>query len=377
MDKEKNVFDIQNEDGLLKVDEENKLQLGEDVFREDEERFLSSEENEHASEENVLKTSSNSVKKENQKNDTVKSANSLRAGLSLPGLVVALVGAIAVIGTSTGLIKISNSNHVINFLSRSTELGFEIDKNSGDAFVMTLSRGDYVVSEELTFRNQFIFSDLIPNTVYDLTVYDISNNNSKKIYSSNYLTKSHDDYYASINNNKIVDDMLSFDVTYEGNNISYVTVEVLGDNLNSLYIYEGSPKEQFTVNVATISDITCRVSINGKMTHFEQLKNPDEIEPEPPVEENNVLIYRASAPLDNYYYCVEVDYKEEVPSYNSYAIGFKPENGTSYVLFEYDTTKMGKQILKDIHDDDLTVDNYEFAFIGLDESSNETVIFRH
>lgn len=291
MDKEKNVLDIENEEGLYAVDEENKIQRGEEIFTNDEECFSTNEENEKYLEENTI-TSSETIKLKKEKSRPNSLTHHLGASLSVPVIAVTLVGTITIIGTAAGIIPSAHSNHVTNFLSRSSELGFSIEKEPSQTILMTLSNQSYSVSEELTSINQIVFSDLTPHTIYDLDVYDISDGINKKIYSADYLTKSSDAYYASVRNNGVSDDKLYFSVFYQGENIEYVTVNVLGDDLKSIYLYEGSKKQDFVIDVNGNSNVSCRISINGTIVHFEQLVTPEEGKIDPP--ETDIPLERIS-----------------------------------------------------------------------------------
>ena len=287
MDLEKNVLDIENEDGVLDINEENNNQIGDEIFNDPGERFHIDEENDLGLEENDL--TSKKKKNEGHVNDSSSKNTSLSMSFSIPSIVVSLVASVAIIGTTAGIIPSSHSTHVSMFLSRSTELGFEIGKENEKTYQLLLTNEQYEVSEEVTLRNQFVFTDLMPNTTYNLDVYDISVEPSKKVYSANYLTKSHDDYYAMITNSSISDSYYTFNASYRGNNIDYVTVEVLGDNSKTLLLYEGAPKETFRFYIGENSNVTCHISINGKATHFEQLLNPDKSTPSIPwsYDENN------------------------------------------------------------------------------------------
>ena len=113
-------------------------------------------------------------------------SSSIGAGLAsvaIPGIVVALAGAVAVIGVSTGFIQVPPSNHVSLFLSRSTELGFEINRDENKTYVMYLTNEEYSFYEAIDFIDQVVFTDLMPNTTYDLAVYDTSVDPNKLVYS--------------------------------------------------------------------------------------------------------------------------------------------------------------------------------------------------
>ena len=72
------------------------------------------------------------------------------ATVALPGIVVSLVGAVAVIGVTSGIIPTPPTNHVSVFMSRSTELGFEIDRDPNKSYVM------YLYNEENSYFNSVL-----------------------------------------------------------------------------------------------------------------------------------------------------------------------------------------------------------------------------
>lgn len=290
MDLEKNELHIDNENDIYHAEEINNLQQGKEVFHIDHESYFSNEKFDEAKELNNFSTSirNKPLKKERRNSKQTSNASSAAssgsasisvgaASIALPSVVIALVGAITVIGVSSGLIQIPPSNHVSLFMSRSTELGFEIDRDQNKSYVMYLTNTEYSYSESIDFIDQVVFTDLIPNTVYDLEVYDTSVDPNELVYTGNYLTPAYDQYSSSITNATQEGDTLTFDVNYEGNNIDFVTIIVYGDNNQVIYKYEGSPIYQVTVNSTGYENVTCSVSINGQMTHFEQLIASQEI----------------------------------------------------------------------------------------------------
>lgn len=290
MDFEKNNLHLNNDYDNYKTDEINKIQQGNESFRIDHESYFSNEKFDDVKELNNFSSSiknkplkeerHNSKQNSNISNATSSGSASISVGaasIALPSIVIALVGAVAVIGVSSGLIKIPPSNHVSLFMSRSTELGFEIDRDQNKSYVMYLSNTEYSYSESIDFIDQVVFTDLIPNTVYDLAVYDTSVDPNELVYTGNYLTPAYDQYSSSITNASKEGDNLTFDVNYEGNNIDFVTIIVYGDNNEVIYKYEGSPLDQVTVNSKGYENVTCSVYINGEMTHFEQLFASQEI----------------------------------------------------------------------------------------------------
>lgn len=283
MDFEKNDLHLSNDYDSYKTDEINKIQQGNESFRIDHESFSSNEKYEGSKEINDFSTSIESKTASEAKTKTPSGSEgassaagsaSISAGVAsvaIPGIVVALTGAIAVIGVSSGFIQISPTNHVSLFLSRSTELGFKIDRDENKSYVMYLSNEQYSFFESIDFVDQVVFTDLMPNTTYDLVVYDTSVDPNVLVYSGNYLTPSFDEYSSSVANATQEGDYLTFDVDYEGNNIDYVTITVYGDNNQVIYTYEGAPINQVTVSTAGHKNVTCSISVNGQMTHFEQL----------------------------------------------------------------------------------------------------------
>ncbi len=283
MDFEKNDLHLNNDYDSYKTDEINKIQQGNESFRIDHESFSSNEKYEGSKEINDFSSSieSKTASETNTKTPSGSEGASSAAGsasisagvasVAIPGIVVALAGAVAVIGVSSGFIQIPPTNHVSLFLSRSTELGFKIDRDENKSYVMYLSNEQYSFFESIDFIDQVVFTDLVPNTTYDLVVYDTSVDPNVLVYSGNYLTPSFDDYSSSIANATQEGDYLTFDVDYEGNNIDYVTITVYGDNNQVIYTYEGAPINQVTVSTAGYQNVTCSISVNGQMTHFEQL----------------------------------------------------------------------------------------------------------
>lgn len=290
MDFEKNNLHLNNDYDNYKTDEINKIQQGNESFRISHESFSSKEKFDESKEINDFSSSikNKPLKQERRNSKQTSNASSAAssgsasisvgaASIALPSVVIALVGAVAVIGVSSGLIQIPPSNHVSLFMSRSTELGIEIDRDPNKSYVMYLTNTEYSYSESIDFIDQVVFTDLIPNTVYDLAVYDTSVDPNELVYTGNYLTPAYDQYSSSITNATIEEDSLTFDINYEGSNIDFVTIIVYGDNNEVIYKYEGSPIYQVTVNSTGYENVTCSVSINGQITHFEQLIASQEI----------------------------------------------------------------------------------------------------
>ena len=293
MNQEKNVFKIDNEGGIYKAEEINKIQQGREYFHDDQERFFSSEKFDNSKE---LNDFSSDVKKKEEKKIEHQNTNTssgasgassagsaagavsgVGATVALPGIVVSLVGAVAVIGVTTGIIPTPPTNHVSVFISRSTELGFEIDRDPNKSYVMYLYNEENSYFEAVDFIDQIVFTDLLPNTVYNLTVYDTSADPNVLVYSGNYVTASHDDYSSSVTSSGVEEGYLTLNVEYEGENIEFVTIYVFGDDNEIIYTYEGAPVSELTVNVEGYQNVTCQVSVNGQATEFKHLVSPGEI----------------------------------------------------------------------------------------------------
>ena len=291
-DLEKNNFDIENQDGLIKTEEINISQTGRETFRGGQENYYYARENYTSVEINQLddklntpdneddKSNGNDAKKQNKtlekQSANVSSINGAASGIGasaavLPGVAVSLVSVVTIIGVSTGLIHVAPTNNVSNFLRRSTELGFKIDREPDKPYLMQLSNDNYSREEAVDLIDQVVFTDLIPDTIYDLTVYEADIEPYKLVYSTNYLTTSYDDYSTTISNISQDNDLLTFHLDYEGDDINFVTIVIYGDNNKVIYTYEGAPINELTVNVAEYRNVTCEVSINGQLTHFEQL----------------------------------------------------------------------------------------------------------
>ncbi len=277
-DLEKNNFDIENQDGLIKTEEINLSQGGKEVFNDGQESFLSNELNTNSSEISDLSSTDNkksSTEKNNEDVNKITSGGASGMVTALPGILVTFVGAIATIGVATGLIGTQSSNHINNFLTRSTELGFEINGDNDKTFLLSLTNDSYEANQDITVVSPAIFNDLSPNTVYDLTAYDTSVSPMKKIFNSSYKTKANDTHSSNVSSSEVVDDYLIFTATYEGDDIDFVTIEVTGDNNESLYLYEGKPINEFSVYVGENTNVNCTISINGEVTSYEQLIVPE------------------------------------------------------------------------------------------------------
>ena len=280
MDLDKSIINIENEDGIYIIDEENKNSLGEETFC-GEESFKASEDNVTWEEDNV--TVSEDKKKVSNNADT-KKVQSLGQAF---GAFVSVVSGVLVLLTSLGLIPSIFSISVDNFISRSTELGFEVNKEEDKTYLMSLYNDDYKEEVELTNTNIYVYTDLNPNTVYNFEVYDITEGQNKKLYSANYLTADKDDYSAYIVESSIINNKLYLDVEYEGVNIEFVTVDIQL-NGKSVLLYEGAPKKDFVIDLnEEFYDIKCKIYVNGKVTHFVQRtsESPSDTTPGEPTEE--------------------------------------------------------------------------------------------
>ena len=264
MNLEKNNINIENEDGIFNIDETNLNQQGNETFSAEEE-FKALENNIDGFEENDVVSSKAKVNKEDEKN-----INPSHLSSAFFGVVASVVSTVLIIGTAVGIIPSIISLHVNNFLSRSTVLGFEVEKDPNKEYSMSLYNDDYEKSLELNDNNEYVFSELIPNTKYNLVIYEINDGGSKEVYSANYLTKGEDEFNASVEFKELQDSYLDFNIDYEGSGIDFVTVEILENN-KQLFLYEGSPKNEFSVMVDDVnSDFNCKVYINGVMTEFKQ-----------------------------------------------------------------------------------------------------------
>ena len=289
MDFEKNDLHIDNENGNYKTEEINKIQQGSEYFQNGQERFYSSETIDNPKEINDFSSDIKVEKKEEKQTQSTGSSGASGAASAaassvgaasaaiLPGIVVSLVGAVAVIGSTAGLIPTIHSNHISIFMSRSTELGFEIDRDPNKSYVMYLSNEELSYYGSVDFIDQVVFTDLLPNTTYDLVVYDTSVDPNVLVYSGNYVTKADDEYVSHVSNCEVIDDYLTFNVEYEGNDIDFVTIVILGNNNEVIYTYEGAPIDELTVNIAGYENVTCKISVNGQITEFEHLISPNKI----------------------------------------------------------------------------------------------------
>ncbi len=279
MDFEENDLHITNEDGRSPSEENNRSQQGSEVFADAQEHFSPEEQNIKLPEENLLGSSSSTKDKEEEKKkragkvDASKTAKtlsqSLGAAVSLPTIAVSLVTAVTVIGTTTGLISPLPSHDVSIFMSRSHELGFVMKGNANQAYLLSLFGGDYKVEEEVSGGQQYVFSDLQPNTVYNLDVFDMNVEPFRKVLSKSYLTKERDLYSAFVNNVAMAQSMLTFNVDYEGEDVGFVTVTVTDEAGNVLFLYEGAPQDSFTVDTKGNESVHITVSINGETVHYE------------------------------------------------------------------------------------------------------------
>ena len=281
MDYEKNNLNIENDEEVFNLDEENKKEQGQETFSAEEE-YKAFEENVSNEENEIIKSKAdNKDLNNNIKGNSNITNTSSHLSSSLFGVVATAVSSLVILGTAAGVIPTIASNvKVSNFLSRSTELGFEVEKDSSKEYIMNLSGGEYNSSLELNDNNEYIYSELIPNTVYYLVVYDVKEDSKKSVFEANYQTKKEDDYTVSVYNIGMIDNIASFDVDYKGINIEYVTIELLDENSNRFYLYEGEPNKHFDVKIEE-EVFSGKISINGKVVFFEEYNIGGGVTPKP------------------------------------------------------------------------------------------------
>ena len=272
MDFEYNQINIENEDDSLKSDEMNNSQLGEETFTSADEEYSPKEDNDSTLEENDL--SSSKEKKpftDDNKPNAEQVSKSLGSTLSAPATILSVFTSVAIIGTTAGIIPSIPSHHVSMFLARSHQLGFEVEKEENQKFLLTLSNEEESYEAELLDQNYFIFDDLLPSTTYNLTLYDMEVEPFKKLSSASYQTKDIDKYYADIADYEIVDNMLNLTLSYQGEDIHFVTLSLSGEDNSSIYLYEGKKTEEFSIDIKDHQVINCAISINGEKVHYEQI----------------------------------------------------------------------------------------------------------
>lgn len=283
-----NNFVITNKDDVIHPEETSLSKTGEELFKGGKENYYFKEnnikvqeihfstDNKAAAPINTSKVDASATSSEN-KNHVLKSITSTA---SIPGLLVTVVGSIAVIGAAAGFINIKPINKkVTNFLSNSTELGFEFEKEENKTYKMLLTNEEYHYSKDVETDSSFIFNELMPNTVYDFTLYDIDVTPSKVVFASSYMTKANDSYTAVISNTHITKDTITFDIAYEGEGIDFVTIDVMDENNNIIYHYEGARINQVTLARTEGSSYNCKVAINGQVIHLEALVNEEVVVP--------------------------------------------------------------------------------------------------
>ena len=288
MDFENNNFVITNKDDVIHPEETTLSKTGEELFKGGQENYYFKEnnikvqeihfstDNKTAAPLNASKVDVSATGSDNNKHIL----KSLTSTASIPGVLVTVVGSITVIGTAAGIINIKPINKkVTNFLSNSTELGFEFEKEENKTYKMLLTNEEYHYSMDVETDSSFIFNELMPNTVYDFTLYDIDVTPSKVVFASSYMTKASDNYTAVISNTQISKDTITFDIAYEGENIDFVTIDVMDENDNVIYHYEGARINQVTVARTEGSSYNCKVAINGKVIHLEALVNEEVVVP--------------------------------------------------------------------------------------------------
>lgn len=280
MDFEKNNLNIENEDGIFNLDEENKKEQGQETFCAEEE-YKAFEGNVSNEENEIIESKADNKKLNNNTKENSSITNNSSNLSSLFGVVATAVSSLVILGTAAGVIPAIVSNvKVSNFLSRSTELGFEVEKDSSKEYIMNLSGGEYNSSFELDDNNEYIYSELIPNTVYNLVVYEVKDDSKKNVFSANYQTKKVDDYTVSVYNIGMTDNVATFDVDYKGVNIEYVTIELLDESSNRFYLYEGGPKKHFEVTIEE-EVFSGKISINGNVVFYEEYNIGGGVTPKP------------------------------------------------------------------------------------------------
>ena len=294
MNKEENIIDIQNNDGYLEVDEENRIQQGSETFSAEESIKVSETSDENLEENDVA----NSNKTTNKTSNNVTNVNSVNPLFGVVGVVAS--GAL-IIGMAAGFIPSLSGFHVSNFLSRSNKLGFEIANDNNKTYVLNLYNDNYNKAFELVDISECVFSDLEPNTVYNLVVYDTTSGTKKEVYNANYMTKTTDKYNAEINN--IVENnnhvQLYFD--YEGKNIEFVTIEVF-EKGKSIFLYEGNQKEELEFDIGDANSyFTCKVYINGELANFIKYNEPA---PKPSGDHEHVFINWISDDDTHWHQCI-------------------------------------------------------------------------
>ena len=83
----------------------------------------------------------------------------------------------------------------------------------------------------------------------------------------------------NISNTHISKESITFDIAYEGDDIDFVTIDVMDENNNVIYHYEGARIDQVTIARTEGTNYTCKVSINGKVIHLEALVNEETVVP--------------------------------------------------------------------------------------------------
>lgn len=89
---------------------------------------------------------------------------------------------------------------------------------------------------------------------------------------------------------------------------------------------------------------------------------------------NSITIYCETDPMNGSYYYADVQYINELPSYNNYAVYMRYSGSSEWeVMSKYDATYFGKQPL--YVSGTLDKASYEVAFVGYDEPANAEVIY--
>ena len=265
MDFEDNKIDIINNDGVLKYDEENKNQLGNESFSAEEE-YKALEDNISVSEDNIIKSKDNNSLNNNLNSISNVSTFSSLSG-TLVGTLISVITTVVMVAVALDIVPKVSSISVNNFLSRSTELGFIIDTDEDKEYTITLYNSDYKNVLETNTKGEYIFQELSPDTVYYLVINDVSEGKNHKLFKANYITKENDKYSVSVYNTSQSGNMVSFDVDYVGKNIGFVTVELYNSSNKRFYFYEGKEKSHFDITL-TEGIFIGKISINGKLVFY-------------------------------------------------------------------------------------------------------------
>ena len=283
MEFEDNNFVIINKDDVIHPEETSLSKTGDELFKNTKENYYFKEQNYIPSEINLKdnKEEKGAVIKAPVKTKDEAALKSISSTMSsLPAVAVTLVASVTVLGSAAGLISIKPIDHkVSNFLTSSTELGFELEKDNETPYKMLLTNEALQYERDITSSHQFYFDELEPSTVYELALYDTNVEPNKLVYASSYMTSARDNYSAIITNTHITDEYITFDIAYEGDNFEFVSIDILDENNNVVYHYEGARVSQVKISRSSGTNYTCKVSINGTVIHLEELVNEEVVVP--------------------------------------------------------------------------------------------------